>query len=188
MTMTNNQLNDIRKNFESQYGKKGSTIQTVWNRITHIAGNSFLTMNDEELQQFYITEVIYDGMETSTKNIYKFAYKKIVSYLKENGYINNVDFRKWKHQTKLVHIPRNKDSKTVDNYADKFHKRKSSLKESMKLIDQEIRTHKQQIKDLEEQYSVYKAELDKFESYQNELDGLQDKLEDLQDRIKMLFS
>ena len=168
MTMTNNHLNDIRENFEFQYGKKGSNFQTVWNRITHIAGDSFLTMNDEEIQQFYITEVIYDGMESSTKSLYKMAYKKIVSYLKENGYIN-VDFRKWKHQTKLVHIPRNKGSKTVDNIADELHKKKSQLKESINSIEQEIRKHEQRIKELEEQCSKKMDELAKLESLHKEI-------------------
>ena len=179
MTMTNIQLNDIRENFESKYGKKGSAFQTVWNRITHIAGNSFLTMNDEELQQFFITEVIYDEMETSTKNIYKFAYKKIVSYLKNNGYIN-ADFRKWKHQTKLVHVPRNKDSKMVDNIADKLHKKRSQLKESINSIEQEIKKHEQlkeqeikkhdqRIKELKEQGSKKRGELAKLDSLQDEI-------------------
>lgn len=163
MTMTNNQLNDIRKNFESLYGKEGSAIKAVWNRIINIAGNSFLTMDDEEIRQFYITEIIYDGMESSTKYQYKNAYKKIVSYLKENGYIN-VDFRKWKRQTNLVHIPRNKNSKTDDNIADKLNEKKSQLKESINSIEQEIKKHEQRINELKEQCSKNKGELAKIES------------------------
>ena len=86
-----------------------------------------------------------------------------MSYLKENGYIN-VDFRKWKRKTNLVHIPRNKNSKTDDNIADKLNEKKFQLKESINSIEQEIKKHEQRITELKEQCSKNKGELANLES------------------------
>ena len=62
----------------------------------------------------------------------------ILRLMKNNGYIN-ADLRKWKRQTNLVHIPRNKDSKADDIIADKLQEKQSQLKESINSIEQEIK-------------------------------------------------
>ena len=171
MTMTNDLMKNIRKNFESKYGECNWNNKIVWNRIINIAGDSFLAMNDEEIHQFYITNVIYDGMEDSTIAGYYYSYKRIVRYLKENGYMRymKTDYRKWKRQTSLFDKPIKEDVKKEEIIADKLHKKKSQLKESINSIEQEIKKHKQRIKELKEQCSKSRGELTKLENLQEEI-------------------
>ena len=168
MTMTNNRLKSIHDKFVSENAKHKKNSKMIWNRLLYYAGDNFLAMNDEEIQQFYITNVIYDGMEDSTIAGYYYSYKRIVRYLKENGYMK-ADFRKWKRQTSLFDKPIKEDGKKEESIADKLHEKKSKLKESINSIEQEIKKHKQRIKELKEQCSKSRGELTKLENLQEEI-------------------
>ena len=171
MIVQNFEVRNIRNHFESQYGECNWDSKIVWNRIINIAGDSFLAMNDEEVQQFYNTKVINDKMKNSTIMGYYYSYKRIVRYLRENGYMRNMkaDYRKNKRQSSLFDKPINEDGKREAIIADKLFVKKCQLKESINSIEQEIKKYEQQLKGLKEQMEQNRDKLARLENLQGEL-------------------
>ena len=187
MTMTNNRLKSIHDKFVSENAKHKKNSKMIWNRLLYYAGDNFLAMNDEEIQQFYRTNIIYEDMEYSTKKNYYYAFRNVVEYIKANGHIV-ADDCEYNRKTKLVHIPRNKDSKRNDSDSDKLCERIFSLKKSLNLTEQEIKDLEQKLEKLKNKFACDKYRLAKFERVQKEYKKIQKESKRVQEEVKEVLS
>ena len=146
MTKKNEQLQEMHDDFVSKNNKYERISDRIWNSLFFYAGDSFITMNKKEREQFFRTYIVHDELTQGTREQYKRAFNNITNFI-EGKPRKIIDDCECKYKTNLVHNPKNKNNKTNDSDSDKLYKRMASLIESRDLRKQKIKNLEQQLED-----------------------------------------
>lgn len=187
MTMTNEQLQEMYDDFVSENNKYKYISEMIWKALFFYAGDSFITMNKKERDQFFRTYIVHDDLAQGTRKQYKHAFDNIANFIE--GKPRNVIYKcEYNNKTKLVHIPRNKDNKTNDSDSDKLCESISSLRKSLNLTEQEIKDLEQKLEKLRNKFACDKCRLAKIERVQKEYRRVQKESKRVQEEVKEVLS
>ena len=183
----NEQLQEMFDDFVSENNKYKKISKMIWDTLFFHAGDSFITMNKKERDQFFRTYIVYDDLADGTRKQYKRAFDNIADFVegeprkvKDNCECNN--------KTNLVHNPRNKDNKTNDSDSDKLCESISSLRKSLNLTEQEIKDLEQKLEKLRNKFACDKCRLAKIERVQKEYRRVQKESKRVQEEVKEVLS
>ena len=187
MTQKNEQLQEMYDDFVSENNKYKRISNMIWDSLFFYAGDSFITMNKEERDQFFRTYVVYDELAQETRKQYRRAFDNIANFV-EGKPRKVIDDCKCNYKTNLVHKPRNKDNKTNDSDSDKLCESISRLKKSLNLTEQEIKDLEQKLERLRNKFACDKCRLAKFERVQKEYSRVQKESKRVQEEVKEVLS
>ena len=146
MKIETEQLQEMYNDFVSENNKYKQISNMIWDTLFFYAGDSFITMNKKERDQFFRTYIVHDDLAQGTRKQYKRAFDNIADFV-EGKPRKVIDDCECNNKTNLVHNPKNKNNKTNDSDSDKLYKRMASLIESRDLRKQKIKNLEQQLED-----------------------------------------
>ena len=183
----NEQLQEMFDDFVSENNKYKKISKMIWDTLFFYAGDSFITMNKKERDQFFRTYIVYDDLADGTRKQYKRAFDNIADFVE--GKPQKVkDNCECNYKTSLVHNPRNKDNKTNDSDSEKLSESISSLRKSLNLTEKEIKDLEQKLEKLRNKFACDKCRLAKIERVQKEYRRVQKESKRVQEEVKEVLS